>query len=185
MKRVSAVGTGSAGSPFFWQFYFDAGGAGQSASEMTDWVAQLFFGFRDQFSSSLLITTDAYVDTIDPITGEITTQEAVTPGAAGGLATDLCPLMTQGLLRYRTNVFVGGRRLQGRTFLPTPPESANQSNGTPSAAYTADVLAAYDATVAGHPGVDHAVYSRTHRVVADVANRDGANNWAYLRSRRD
>lgn len=185
VKRVDAVGIGSAGSPFFWQLYFDPTNVGVTAQECSDWVKDFFFAARAHFSSGLTITNDAEVKTIDIATGDITNVEIATVFPVGGTATDLLPLQTQGLIQWRTLLFVAGRRLQGRTFLPTPPEADNDGDGTPSTGYATAWTASVTAANTAHPTVVHGIYSRTHRVAAAAPTGTVPNQWSYLRSRRD
>lgn len=54
-------------------------------------------------------------------------------GFAGGLAGDVLPTQTAGLITKRTAV--PGRRGRGRAYIPFPTESYNDANGLPTNAY--------------------------------------------------
>jgi len=186
MKRVVAVGSGVAGSPFYWTFFFDAPTGDADAQAASDWVKDYFFAARAHFSSSLTILNEPEVQTVDVATGQVTAAETVTVFPLTGTATDLLPTQTQGNHRWNTGIFVNGRRLVGRTFLPTPPESDNDTDGTPSTAYAAAWVASAAAADAAHPLSRHVVWSRTHGVKSPVLGAGAVpNKWAFLRSRRD
>jgi hypothetical protein len=92
---------------------------------------------------------------------------------------------TQGLIRWRTGVFIAGRELRGRTFIPGATESRS-ANGRPDSTYiTTAETAAQDLLDNAALGAALVVYSVTHRQVELVQSRSVWGQWAVLRSRRD
>jgi hypothetical protein len=91
----------------------------------------------------------------------------------------------QGLHRWNTGVFVNGRLLRGRTFLPTPPEADNDADGTPSSTYISAWPASAAAADSAHPLARHVVWSRTHGIKSPVLGSGSVpNQWSYLKTRR-
>ena len=185
MLRVVSVGTGVAGSPFFMTHFFDPGDVGQDAQECSDWVKDFQFAARAHFGSSLVWANEPEVVTIDQASGDITSSETVTTFPVGGTASDLLPLVTQGLITWRTGSFIAGRQVIGHTFLPTAPESDNDVDGTPSSGYATAWLGSVTAADAAHPDVTHCIYSRKNGIAKTRTSFAMQNSWSYLRTRRD
>jgi hypothetical protein len=120
---------------------------------------------------------------------------AVTATAGTGTngATQL-PFTTQGLIRLRTGVFVNGRELKGRLFIPGPSQTSN-ANGAPTSTYVSTLNSAAT-NLMGATGPDWAVYSRPFEgsvrdpnprlgQAASLSSATCWSKWAVLRSRRD
>lgn len=68
------------------------------------------------FTTTTTIVGDSFVDTIDPVTGIITSSDGVTPWTKVGLnGTDPLPPATTVVLKFSTDAIVNGRRVRGHT----------------------------------------------------------------------
>lgn len=182
LYRVNIVSTGVAGSPYYTTMHFlaSAGTASQAATDMAGFWA-VVDGYMD---SSLTWDLDTEVEVIDSATGNITSVESVSPASGTGGATgDLLPPATQGLVRWRTGFFVGGREIRGKTFLPAMSE-INSAEGQPATAMITGVENAATALV-GSPVAQLVIYSRKNNAYAPVTSSSMWAQWAVLRSRRD
>jgi hypothetical protein len=80
------------------------------------------------------------VDVLQDTNGEVVDQVAATPRTgAGTSAYPLGPLPVGVLLKSRTNTFIGGRRLVGRTFF-VPINNQSDTTATPGAGLKAAVV---------------------------------------------
>lgn len=114
------------------------------------------------------------------------------PGVVSGTASgDVLPFQTQGLLKYGTGVFVSGRALQGRTFLPFVLESDNSGGGSPAAGYVSAVNGAFGllgTTIA--TAIGQVIWHRPSAPGASdgsssaVTSRACATTWAVQKGRR-
>lgn len=180
MHRVATIFRGFTGSPYYSQLYFDAGG--QTAQQAADAVAAFWNDLEGHMGDGLTWEVVTPVDVVNPVNGQITSQEAVTPDSgAGTISTNILPPSSQGLVQLRTGVFVGGRELRGRVFIPGATE--NDSSGrVPESTYTNDVTAAANTL---RTSASWVVWSRTHGQWQGVQSSVLAQYWAVLRSRRD
>jgi len=186
MLRITTEFSGTLqGTPYFNQLYFggDTSGEADAASAA---VAAWWVAMEDAFSLLLTWTINTEAEFVDEVTGQITGIETVPGGTGIGDATgDALSPASQGLVRWRTGVFVAGKEIRGRTFIPGPTEDVNQL-GHPSAGYLPLVnTAAADLITAASGGGGLVVWSRTHGQAAAVATGSVWNQWAVLRSRRD
>lgn len=180
MWRVDAVITGPPGAPYFSRVFFDATGitaAGASVAFRSFWAS-----IAGVIGSGTSINVQSTVYTVDPVTNEITAATPVTtPTVVNGSASEeKMPFANQGLLTWDTGVYLGGRRLRGRTFIPTMTQAANNAGET-IAAYRATV----DAAGATLRSSSLAIYSPTRRVWHPAASAVTSHKIAILRSRRD
>lgn len=120
---------------------------------------------------------------LDTVTGQLQSIEPTTaPPADQGLAT-LEPVAdaTQLLVRWRTDTIAGGRRLQGRTYLPGfSIGSLSDGNVIPSTVST--VTTAANALVGS--GYAPVVWSRKNGIIASVGSASVWTEWATQRKRR-
>jgi len=181
--RVRTNITGPAGAPWLSTMYFDVVG-GLTAANANAAVGTFWTAIRAHIATGTSIATEAEVGDIDIATGELTGLFPVTPVVTTGSgATDALPFATQGLLRWRTGVFVGGREVRGRTFLPAPIEG-DSVVGIPSATYISNINSAA-ATLLGSAVADLMIYSKKNRDAVPALSGSVWNKWAVLRSRRD
>jgi hypothetical protein len=133
---------------------------------------------------SLAVQMDGVVLSIDEETGLPVDATAVDADTFTGTNdTDLLPSMNQGLLQLRTGVYVEGRELRGRIFLPGWGENKSTA-GRPSVSTLNDWVASANAELLGALDATIVVYSLTHKVFAPVIAITAWNEFAVLRSRR-
>lgn len=125
------------------------------------------------------LVTSVDVVTNQPVGGTSTTTSAV----VGTGSTDPLPWATQGVLQLQTGVYIGGRELRGRLFLPGPGEGDN-TLGVPVAGYKTAINTAA-ATLIADPNSELVIYSRTKHTFNRVNSGVVWNKWGYLSSRRD
>lgn len=181
MLRVTTQWVAFQGAPYYSTMFFD-GSLSTEAQNAVTAVAQFWTTIADRINSDTDATVLGEVQVVDPATGETTAQYDVGNEAVASTAANTpLPWSTQGLVQWRTGVFLGGRQVRGRTFIPTPTEQDNDI-GRPGTAYKADVDAAALTLVTGSGLV---VWSRAHGQAVEVSSGACWDQWAYLGSRRD
>lgn len=164
------------------QHYLDQGGG--TAQQALDAVAGFWLDMAAAMSSAVTITTQPEVELVDTASGQVEGVTTVTPTQTTGQAAgDILPTATQGLIRWRTGAFVGGREVRGRTFLPGMLE-ANNIDGKPAGG-TVGILNSAALSYVNDPDAIPVIYSRTHRVFREITGASMWSQWAQLRSRRD
>lgn len=185
MIRVRTVLTGVTGSPYYSNLYFGGDTSGEAQAAVTA-VDNFLTNTANLLCTPMVWTVEGEVPQIDPATGDIL--QVFSVGDETGAATaseEAAPLASQLLCRFRTGVYIGGRELRGRMFLPYIGISAI-SDGvvfpTTATALNADLLTLLtDASAAGNLHV----WSRTHGQSAEVSSAACWGQLAVLRSRRD
>jgi hypothetical protein len=87
-----------------------------------------------------------------------------------------------GVVRQHTGLFIAGRELTGKIWIPGPTEDDN-GVGIPTATYLSDIDTAYNANLIA--GVtDLVVWSRKHFQFFTVTSGSVWSQWGSLRSRR-
>lgn len=183
MLRVRTVLTASIGAPYLSTMFF-FGSSSSEANSAASAVGTFWYNLRGSMNGSLTYTTETDVAQIDPATGTLLDIFVVSPFTGSGtLESEILPPTTQGLISWGTGAIVGGKRLQGRTFIPGATESSN-SNGVPDTPYkynldnaAVSLLGDIDATLA--------IWSRKNGTERAVTGGSAAAYWAELRSRRD
>jgi hypothetical protein len=187
MLRVRVDWNGAfPGVPYFTNLYF--GGSDDPAAEAAGTaVANWLNSIDTAYTTSLTATIRPDVDLVNPATGETTqvfdiNTDVAVPGASTG---EQLPPNSQGLIRWRTGVFIGGREIRGRTFVPGAVEGHNVL-GAPNSVYlgiigTACAALRTDGIAAGGFGI----YSQTHNQFQIAQSHSVWAKWATLRSRRD
>lgn len=185
MIRVTVVHSGLEGLPGYSQHFFEGDTQGEAEAAVTA-VGDFWDDLSVVTSSALDSRTEAEVFQVDPATGLTTNVFTTTPRNMGGATSgDVNPFATQMLLRWRTGVFVGGREVRGRTFVPGTLEAQN-TNGRPLAAALAFAQTAINTYLTASSGAGGAVvYSRANGQAALVSSGTPWDQWAVLRSRRD
>lgn len=186
IQRVRVVWTGVAGSPYYSNLYFGLGEDTTGDPQgCVDAVEDFLTNIVPELCNPLHAEVVPEVALINEATGDITGFVPVDiTGKNFTNAGEHLPPMTQMLLRFRTAVVSGGRRVQGRMFVPAFPESANLAGGTPNGALLAGIRDAFVATVMAAPD-PLVVWSRKNGVAAEVGSVTAWTQWAVLRSRRD
>jgi hypothetical protein len=184
MLRVRTVFTGVAGTPWYNNLFF-TGTDSLSADAAVDAAGDFWEAVDVVISDQVDWATEAEVLVIDESTGQATDAFTVTPIVGTGEAgTDIMPRALQALCRLQTGVFIGGRRLSGRIFIP----------GTTEGGWTGGVLipgnvtlitAAATTNLIGHATSQVGVYSRKNGVFFAATSASTWNEGAVLRSRRD
>lgn len=182
MWRVRTVFTGVQGSPWVNTAYFD-----QSTGTPGDAVTAVatFWGVVDGLiDNEVDWATQSDVETVDEDTGNVTAVTQVTPQTGtGAVSGDALPFATQALIKWRTGLYIGGREVRGRWFIPGLTETACD-NGRLSSAAAATIQGAVNGYVAS-VGVDPVIWSRVHGVAPNIDTGTVWTEFAVLRSRRD
>jgi hypothetical protein len=194
LRTRAIVSAPAEGGDSLITYYWDSTG-GTPVQVMTEAQARVR-AFWENWKPQLPVTSSVIYnpvgDEVDEATGQIVGQfsaagVAVTNGTSAG---ERLPYMTQGLLRFSTASFIGGRRLQGRQNIPLPAETDNGS-GVPNPAYRAALQTA--ANILGTTivtGISQRVWHRPDPLTgigglsAPVTARTVGTQWAVLRSRR-
>lgn len=182
VQRVQTIGTGVAGAPFYTNLYFEGGI--WSPTAMRDRVADAWDQLTNYLNNGATFTVQGLIPEYDVATGQTVGQEVVANALpVSGASTE--PGMayhTQGLVQWRTGVFVLGRELRGRSYIPALTEAAN-SDGAPVGGFTSALNDFVDAlTTSAQPQIS--VYSRTHGDARTVTGGAPWNQFAYMASRR-
>lgn len=179
--RVNTVLTGLGGSPYFSTHWLDAvtvGNAADAADAVGDfWIALTNAMVNDVFWQ-VENTVVEYSTPDTPITAHTV---GAPPAGQGAGVEDPLPLAAQGMIRWQTGAYHNNRRVQGRTFVPGPPEGSNTAQGTVSVGYQSGVEVAADILVTR--GI--VVASRAANQFYPVGAAQVWDQWAVLRSRRD
>lgn len=164
------------------RLYFDE--AGGTAAQAHAAVTAFWQAVDELMHVDLAFSVEGEVELVDE-TGAITGVENTdTVSGAGANTGDPLPPATQGLVRWRSGLYVGGRELRGRTFIPGISELMSGTNGRPSSgALTVMNVAAGNLIANGTSELR--VFSRTKSASATVVAGQAWNQWAQLRSRRD
>lgn len=184
MLRVRAVWTGLPGLPGYTNLYF--GGSGEAAAQDAVLAVQTFLAAVDTgMINTIDWATEAEVVEIDPTTGLAIEEHTIASVSGGGSAAgpDPLPFATQAVVSWKSAVFLNGRRLRGRTFLPGWPEAANVAGiMEPSTAVGIQTAAQ---ALADNSLVQFGIYSRTYGVFGGATSASVSQEWGVLRSRRD
>lgn len=186
LYRIQTELTGLPGGSGLSTFHFLASaGSGQDAQDAVDafWasiISHVLLGITAKPKNECITFEDS--------TGEVL---SVTPvsgiGANGSQTGEALPYATAGLVRWRTNTVVAGRRLQGRTFLPNPGETNSGAGGVPVSAYLNELQAAGDALIASALSTPVVWARPTESRAGTHGEITAASPWgqfAVLRSRR-
>lgn len=185
LARVRTVFTGVAGTPWYSNLYFhtDATTPDVQIDQVRDfWTALVSF-----IDNGVTATVEGDVSLLESTTGAITGISSGTALLVVGTATQQAmPPATQGVLHEFTSIFVGGRQLRGKTFLPGLTINAADANGAPVAAFKTAVLGAGNALItAANATGNWQVWSKHNLVSSDIVSISTPSKFGVLRSRRD
>lgn len=181
--QVKTQITGGSGAAQLSTMFFDQP-AGATAQDAANAVRAFWDGVKTKVSNLYSFQVELAVEDIDIATGKPVGLTAVTAAVVTGtIATGVNPWQTQGLIQWRSGVFLGGRELRGRTFIPGT-LIADEGTGVPTASYITTLNTAAS-TLASDPNSSLAIYSRKKRAIGVVTSGQAWNKWAVLRSRRD
>jgi len=184
MLRVTTLLTGvSVAGGGMNVLHFEGSGAGNAESCRTAavnfWNA---IGVLGNATNSA--ATQGDVEEVDPTSGNITD---VFPGATVVKvfqnSGEVLPQSLQALVRVRTGIYVGGREVRGRIFIPGLSEAQSATGNVLDSTRTA-IQTACNALIGSAP-TRLGVYSRTHHVFHPAANITVWDKFAVLRGRRD
>lgn len=182
LTKVRTVMTGVAGSPYYSNFYF--ADADDDAADCVAKVRAFWVALNEQLRVGATVTFDPEVMRIDSETGDVVGTGAYTAAAVpmNSVAFALPPA-TQALVRLRTNTFNGGRRIQGRIYVPNLTTDWN-TGGQVNSGKAATLTTAATALATGS-GPQLVIYSRTYGTFGPVSTASVWNQFSVLRSRRD
>lgn len=186
MLRATAIwGTGP-GTPYYTNMYYNGSTSGEAVFAHSATV-DLLTALQPHIVNDLAYTVLSEVAQIDPVSGDILATFVVPP--VNGVCSHVgapAAWHTQGLIRWRTGVYVGGREIRGRTFVPGVPASY-MLDGNPSVSYLNNVLGVAQAHLANVDTVaagGAAVWSPARGQSAAISTTSVWNRFAVLRSRR-
>lgn len=168
MLRVRAVGTGWTGGPGLTTFYFDSGVAAidaAMATGVTGRVRAYFDALKAYTVPAVGWQVDPVVDIVDATNGALDGQ--VVAGAAPSIVVGtsvgaLGPAFVTAVGKMRTNVFAGGRRIQGRTYY-SPLAAAFTDSTAPEGGLQAAQAAGLNAVLLAAGGPTLQVWHRPKR----------------------
>jgi hypothetical protein len=181
IRRVRTEWTGLPGGPALTTTYFPLGASTQQAIDAMD---AFWTSLQSRIANDAAWTVQADVEEIDPATGNIV---AVTSGTTnGGNGSDtggMLPNGTNGLLNLRTGVYLNGREVRGKLYVPAP-TTAQLSDGVPAATYSSALVTAYNALLSAASIAFIYVYSPRNATAVQVTAATPSTNFARLRSRQ-
>lgn len=185
MLRVRVNWSGFPGTPYVSTHYFKPPVEDQTAANAAvSQVAGCWNQIDPRQVAGITWATEAIVARITDA-GVLVGQFATAPQTStGALVGDWLPRMTQGLLTFHTGVFVAGREIRGKMFVPALTETDNTAAGAPSTTLTTAINLG-GLSLLGPAACPLAVWSRTHSTSAIVTIAAASPTWALLRSRRD
>lgn len=182
MRRVRVVWTGVAGSPAYSNFY--AVTADNDGSQFKAAVGNLITSLAEFVVTPVIATIEGEVPLIDSATGDIQGVSNQTPQTIPATSTGIMlPRATQLVLRWRTQEFVNGRRVQGRTSIPYI-SVALDDDGRVDAGFAAQINADINSFLT-EAGSDFVIWAKTSGGAAQVSAGSVWPEFGVMRSRRD
>jgi len=161
------------------------------ATDVSTRVRAFWNSLAGTMANAVVIAPVAGIDVLDEVTGLLVGGlTSASLASVTGSGTGSLPSATMLLLKYSTSVIVGGRRLQGRSFIgpvsTTVNTGGNPTAGSATALATAAALLTSGATASAlvvwhRPSGEPPAGGSTAPVTAFAT----ANEFAVLRSRRD
>lgn len=185
------------GLPGVATHYFGGNPDSADLTNARDRVVAAWQAWDDVISNTIRWTLNPEAAVVDVATGDLTgVRSVVTATALGAQAGEMLPTLVQGLIKWNTGIFLGGRRLIGHTFLPGPTEANNPAGvgPRPDGPYAA-AAAAGIAAMLGAPSPGLIIWHRPKRdPVTGVVTVPGTSSpvtsgamvalWSVLRTRR-
>jgi len=182
MFRVRTTFNGLQGAPWLSTMHFDE--AGGTAQQCVNAVGTFWAAVDAFIDSEVDWETEVDVEQVNPVNGQVTGLVSTTrANATGGVTGEALPVASQGLMRWRTGVFVAGREIRGRTFIPGLTELAND-NGRPVAAAISGFNSAAIGLITDANSVFQ-IWSKANGQAQNVSAGSAWSEFAILRSRRD
>lgn len=185
MYRVRTVFSGTPGSPYLSTQYTAVPNdtpALVDAQAANTAVGAFWNTIDASLINGLSWATEGNVDVISDL-GVLSATFGVTPvTGVGGVTGVLSPPATQGLIRWGTGQFIGGREVRGRTFIPAIPTSMI-SGGVPTGTLVTNANTAASTLISS--GVVPVIWSKANNTFRNVNSGSLWSQFAVLRSRRD
>lgn len=182
MLRVRTQITSSSGGPYLNTFYFGTADSQAGAESAVTAVSVFWQTIKARWATTMAYATETEVAQLNVAGDVVAVYSVPSLNGTGTVAGVPLPFATQGLIRWRSGVYVAGKEIRGRTFVPGP-LTADQTNGLPQAAYVNAVNGA--ATALRTSGAGLVVWSKKNATTAIVNGNSVWTNFASLRSRRD
>lgn len=126
---------------------------------------------------------DTEVEQVNPATGAVTGVTSITSiNRTGSNNTAPVPQAAQALVRWRTGVYVSGREIRGRTFIPGLALATSSASGELASATAAAITTAAQQLLEDS-GIG--IWSPTRGQIALVTSASVWSEFAVMRSRRD
>lgn len=182
ISRYQTVFTGVAGTPWYSNLFFE-GGTPEGEAYGPDVVA-FWEACNSQIHSSITWVVDSTYTVIEASTGLIVDIGDWAGGTGtGDQVAEPLPWANQAVINWRTNTYIGGRELRGRTFVPALTQAIN-NNGVLTTAGQIDLQAAADGLITDSAGA-FCIFSPTHLTESVVEQANVPLKIGVLRSRRD
>ena len=181
--RVRTAWTGGPGGNELTTFWFSQSSPFTAQDAVNAAATFWSGGLASSISNAYTWTVEGEVAVVDPGTGQITTIESATGDSGnGGSSSEQLPPMTQALVRWRTGIWLGGRQLLGRTFIPGLTEPAND-NGNLAGDVRDDIINAA-VTMLDDSAASFGVYSPKNLTWRAATSSAVNTGFAFLNSRR-
>lgn len=183
ISRVRTVWTGVGGSPAYTNLYVAQGTVTPAAAQAA--VGNFIGSLKGEIVSACTATIEGDVATIDTATGQtvgVTVGTSTVIPCTGGASA--APPANQGLIRWLSNTYVGGRQIRGRTFVPYLRTAAIGTNGQIVGTTQTTFLNAASAYLTSLTG-QAVIFSPKNGIAVQVNTYSVWNQVAVMRSRRD
>jgi hypothetical protein len=122
MYRVDTVITGDTGGDQYTAIYFDDGTSeGPSGQRAADKTRAFWSAVSGIISDGITLTVQPTVTVLSPVTGQISgveIAEGLVPVTSPGVNEPAAPAGSQGLIRALTGVYLAGRQVVGKVYVP-------------------------------------------------------------------
>lgn len=185
LRRIRTVFTGVAGTPWYSNLYFVQ--AGGSADAQIDMVRDFWTALAGSMDNGVTATVEGDCAVIESTSGAVVGIDSGTAlTVVGGSASAALPPSNQLVLHEFTSLFVGGRQLRGKTFIPGQIITVADAAGAPTTTIKGTLLAAANAMVTASDSLGNwQVWSKTHLVASDIVSVSTPSKFGVLRTRRD
>lgn len=189
--RVRCDHSGLPGGPALSVFNFGIGD-GANPQSVAQLVGDFWAAARNGMGSPWAVNIENEVEIVDEATGDVTATSnvAIAGVTAGGTGFEWSA--KQGLLALRTSTYRGGRRVQGRLFIPGVAGETGEQVPTQAYRTIIDNAASGMLDDADSNGTPWGVYSRPTTgtparagQLSPIQSTITRSYWAVLRSRRD
>lgn len=181
LYRVRTALTGTYGGSMVSTMFFDSSvGTAQAAA---DAVRAFWNDVKAVLSNQLTANVEPTVYTINPTSGlAVGTSSTSTTPVVGTSSAEQLPPATQALITWHTGVFIAGREVIGKTFIPGMTED-DSTAGVPSSGLISGLQTGATNLGSGGPP-QFVIYSRKHLLYETAGLGAVDTVFAVLRSRR-